>query len=103
MAHVYEKQTKEIIDFPEYNLWFLGIIINKLETYGLIEGKPSKTGVEPPSILVIPIVSRLYRYCYDGIELIKKTLQRRGFNCEMSKYKVVKIPTADGTGEQDGF
>ena len=103
MAHVYEKQTKEIIDFPEYNLCFLGIIINKLETYGLIDGKPSKTGVEPPSILVIPIVSRLYRYCYDGIELIKKTLQRRGFNCEMSKYKVVKIPTADGTGEQDGF
>jgi hypothetical protein len=103
MAHVYEKQTKDMVDFPAYNLCFLSVILNKLETYGLIDGKPSKTGAEPPSILVVPVISRLYSYCFDGIELIKKTLSRRGFNCEMTKYKVVKVPVKDGEGEQDGY
>ena len=103
MTHVYEKQTKDTVDFPAYNLCFLGIILNKLETYGLIDNKPSKIGVEPPSVLVIPVISRMYSYCFDGIELIKKTLNRRGFNCEMSKYKVVKVPSVSGDGEQDGY
>jgi len=103
MTNVYEKQTKDKVDFPAYNLCFLNVIINKLETYGMLSGKPSKIGVEPPSVLVIPIVSRAYSYCFDGIELIKKTLSRRGFTCEMSKYKVVKVPTKDGEGEQNGY
>ena len=103
MAHVYEAQTKEMIDFPAYNLCFLNVIFNKLETYGLIDGKPSKTGAEPPNVLVIPVISRLYSYCHDGIELIQKTLKRRGFDCTCSKYKVVKVPLKDGSGEQDGF
>ena len=103
MAHVYEKTTKDKIDFPAYNLCFLNVILNKLETYGLIDGKPSKTGVEPPSILIVPVISRMYSYCYDGIELVTKTLKRRGFDCSMTKYKVVKVPTKDGNGEQDGY
>jgi hypothetical protein len=103
MAHVYEKQTKEMVDFPAYNLCFLNVIFDKLETYGLIDGKPSKTGAEPPSILVIPVISRMYSYCHEGVELIKKTLKRRGFDCEVSKYKIVKLPNKNGEGEQDGY
>ena len=103
MAHVYEKETKDKVDFPAYNLCFLNVILNKLESYGLIDGKPSKTGAEPPSVLIIPVISRLYRYCFDGIELITKTLNRRGFDCTLSKYKVVKVQTKDGSGEQDGY
>lgn len=103
MAHVYEQQTKDKVDFPAYNLCFLNVILGKLETYGLIDGKPSQTGAEPPSILVIPIISRLYSYCFDGIELIKKTLKRRGFDCTLAKYKAVKIPVKDGVGEQDAY
>jgi hypothetical protein len=45
----------------------------------------------------------MYAYCQDGIELIQKTLKRRGFNCEVSKYKIVKLPNKNGEGEQDGY
>lgn len=103
MTHVYEKQTKDMVDFPAYNLCFLNVILNKLEMYGLIDGKPSSTGAEPPSILVIPVISRMYSYCFDGIELVTKTLKRRGFDCTMSKYKVVKLQAKEGEGEVDGF
>jgi hypothetical protein len=105
MAHAleYEKQTKDKIDFPAYNLCFLNVILNKLETYGLIDGKPSKTGTEPPSVLIIPVISRLYSYCFDGLELIQKTLKRRGFDCVLNKYKVVELEAKDGKGEQKGY
>ena len=97
MAHVYEKQTKETVDFPAYTLCFLGILLDKLEFYGLIDGKPGKLGVDTPTTLVVPIVSKRFRYCWDGIELIQKTLKRRGFNCKMENYKVIDIEEKDGS------
>jgi len=97
MAHVYEKQAIENVDFPAYTLCFLGIIMNKLEFYGLIEGKPGKLDTEIPSTLVIPIVSRRYPYCYEGISLIEKTMKRRGFDCQMSHYKTIDIDEKDGS------
>ena len=66
MENVYEKQTKDTVNFPEYNLCFLGILVEKLETYGLL-GRP-KTGAEAPTVLNVPIISRNYPYCYDAIE-----------------------------------
>ena len=75
MAYVCEKVTKDMIDLPAYILCFLGIIMDKLEFYGFIDGKPGKLDTAPPSVLVIPIVSKKYQYCYDGIELIEKTLK----------------------------
>jgi len=97
MLHVYEKVTKDKIDFPAYTLCFLGIIMNKLEFYGLIDGKKGKIDTESPTTLVIPVVSRKFEYCYDGIELIKKTLKRRGFVCDMAHYKTIEIDEKDGT------
>ena len=96
MTQSYEKQTKDSVDFPAYNLCFLNAILSKLEMYGLIEGKKSQIGAEPPSILVIPIISRKFKYCFDGIELIEKTLKRRGFNCSMTKYKALE-------GDKEGY
>jgi len=103
MAHVYEKTTKDMIDLPSYVLCFLGIIMDKLEFYGLIDGKPGKLDTSPPSALVVPIVSKKYRYCYDGIELIEKTLNRRGFNCKMEKYKTVVLDDKTTGGKVDGY
>ena len=97
MAHVYEKVTKDMVDLPAYILCFLGIIMDKLEFYGFIDGKPGKLGTAPPSVLVIPIVSKKYQYCYDGIELIEKTLKRRGFDCKMEHYKTIDIDDKDGS------
>jgi hypothetical protein len=102
MEHVYEKQTKDTVNFPEYNLCFLGILVEKLETYGLI-GKP-KTGAEAPTVLNVPVISRNYPYCYDAIELIKKTLKRRGVDCEMSSYQVTTLENnGKEGGEQKGY
>lgn len=97
MVHVYEKNTKETVDLPAYVLCFLDIIMDKLEFYGLIDGKKNKSESEPPSTLIIPIVSRKYRYCYDGIELIEKTIKRRGFECKMNHYKTIDIDEKNGT------
>lgn len=94
---IYEKQTKDTVDFPAYTLCFLGIIINKLEFYGLIDGKSNKLGTEVPSTLVIPIVMKKYKYCYEGIDLIEKTLKRRGYNCKMEHYTVIDVDEKDGS------
>lgn len=96
MSQAYEKMTKDMVDFPAYVLCFLGIIMNKLEFYGFIDGKPSKLESEAPSTLVIPIVSRKFKYCFDGIELIEKTLKRRGFDCKMNHYKTEEITDTNG-------
>jgi len=100
MAHVVEIETKEMVDFPAYVMCFLGIIMKKLEFYGLIDGKPNKLNEEPPSTLIIPIVSRNYKYCYEGISLVEKTIKRRGFDCKMSHYKIEDINEKDGTKTQ---
>ena len=98
MAHVYEKQTKDTVNFPEYNLCFLGILIEKLETYGLL-GK-SKTGADAPTVLNVPVISRNFPYCYDGINLITKTLKRRGIDCEMTSYKVTTLEKKGSESEE---
>jgi hypothetical protein len=100
MAHVYEKFTKDMVDLPSYVLCFLGIIMDKLEFYGLIEGKPGKSETSSPSVLVVPIVSRKFQYCYDAIELIEKTMKRRGFDCKMEHYKTIEMDGKDGNKEK---
>jgi hypothetical protein len=103
MDKVYEKQTKDTVNFPEYNLCFLGILVEKLETYGLLGNVP-KTGAEAPTVLNVPVISRNYPYCYDAIELIKKTLKRRGVDCEMSSYQVTTLENKGKEGgEQKGY
>jgi len=97
MAHVYEKQTKDTVDFPAYVLCFLKVITNKLEFYGFIDSKSSKPNTETPTTLVIPIVSKVYNYCFDAISLIEKTINRKGFICKMEKYKVIDVDEKDGS------
>ena len=96
MAHIYEKMANNTIDLPAYTLCFLGVILDKLEFYGLIEGKKSKSETAPPDTIILPITSRFYPYCYDGISLIEKTINRRGFSCKMDKYKIVEVTDSDG-------
>lgn len=96
MAHTYEKMTKQTVDFPAYTLCFLGAIMDKLKLYGLIEGKGDKIVKETPSTLIVPIISKKYGYCYDGISLIEKTLKRRGFDCKMEHYKTIDVQEKDG-------
>lgn len=88
---------KDAVDLPAYTLCFLGVIMKKLEFYGLIDGKEGKSGTDAPTTLIIPIVSKKFQYCYDGIELIEKTINRRGFCCKMEHYKVVDVDEKDGS------
>jgi len=94
MAHVYEKMTNGTIDLPMYTLSFLNVILNKLETYGFIN--EGKSNVVPPDTIILPIKSKSYPYCFDGICLIEKTIKRRGFDCRMSRFKIVKVTNDDG-------
>ena len=95
MTHVYEKTTKETVDFPVYVLSFLMAIMNKLKAYGLI-GENQKKKEDIPDKITIPIVSKRFKYCYDGIKLIKKTIGRRGFTCELKRFKSESIKDAEG-------
>lgn len=92
----YQKTTKEMVDLPEYVLCFLGVIFNKLEFYGLIDGNSSINKEDAPTTLVIPIHTKTYKYCYDAIGLIEKTLKRRGFTCRMTHYKPEEEKDDDG-------
>jgi len=97
MTNVYEKVPNGIVDLPNYVLSFLGVILDKLEFYGLIESKEKKIDTSTPSTLIIPFVSKDYPYCYGGVELIEKTLKRRGIDCKMEQYSTVDIDKEDGT------
>jgi hypothetical protein len=70
--------------------------MNKLEFYGLIEGKSGKSGADAPNTLIVPVHTKKYKYCCDAIELIEKTLKRRGFECKMTHYKPEEEKDADG-------
>ena len=93
----YQKQTKDTIDLPAYVLCFLKVIMDKLEFYGFINGSKTKVGAIAPDTMILPIISKEYCYCFDAVSLIEKTINRRGFNCKMEKYKVVDIDDADGS------
>ena len=87
MTHVLsEEDIKKSVDFTEYTLCFLGCIIDKLKIYGMLGDNPSDKVNLPATTLFVPIKSNRYRYCFDGINLIIKTLKRRGFKCELNKY-----------------
>lgn len=83
----YKKMTKDMIDFPEYVLGFLSVIVSKLRFYGMIDGFTPKVGSEAATSLIMPIVSKKYRYCYEGIALVEKTMNKRGFKCQMKSYR----------------
>lgn len=98
MTHVLsEEDIKKSVDFTEYTLCFLSCIIDKLKFYGMLGDNPSDKVNMPNTTLFVPIKSTKYRFCFEGIELIRKTLKRRGFNCELSKYD-----TIEGTGDEKG-
>ena len=74
--------------FPAYTMGFLNVIVGKIKDYGMMKGiKPIKCNTIPDK-LIIPIVSKKYAYCHNGINLVQKTLNRIGFNCSMNKYKI---------------
>ena len=90
MTHVLsEEDIRKSVDFTEYTLCFLGCIIDKLKFYGMLGDNPSDKVNMPSTTLFVPIKSNKYRYCFDGIELIRKTLRRRGFKCELNKYDTI--------------
>lgn len=87
----YKKQMKDMIDFPEYVLGFMSVMIKKLRFYGMIDGRTPQVGTSAPVSCVLPIVSMKYAYCYDGIALIQKTMNTRGFDCTLQSYKVEEL------------
>ena len=93
----YNKHTKDTIDFPSYVSSFPNKLIGKMETYGMIGDNPNRMFKNPSATITIPLVSRRYPYCFDAIELIKKTIKRRGFNCELPRYVVNKIDNPNNT------
>lgn len=91
MESVYEKQTKDTVDFPTYVTRFLMALTDKLKQYGFMED--AGTNVRT---IILPIVSETYSYCYDAISLIEKTINRMGFTCKMDKYKTIEIQKENG-------
>ena len=92
-----KKKSCEVVNLPEYVLSFLKIIIEKLKAYGFIETDDNKEVVknQKANCLYLPIASKRYRYCYDGILLIEKTINRRGFNCKINKFLTKKVKNSD--------
>lgn len=76
----YEKVTKETVEFPEYVRVFLNILKSKLKAHDFDHSEAD--------VVLIPIQSKRFRYCYDAIELVEKTFKRLGYNCHMSSYAV---------------
>jgi len=80
---------KGYIELPTYVTAFLGTMIEKLRLYGMIDCFPAQPNDVNKLVLTIPFNGVKYEYCYDGIDLISKTLKKRGIMCHMVKYERV--------------
>ena len=78
------------VDLPEYVTAFLCAILDKLRESGFLNTNPDKTSDNTNNSFTIRISTKTKPYCYDGIELIKKTLSRKGINCSLMKYEKEK-------------
>lgn len=75
------------VDLPRYVTFFLNILIKKLRCCGYLDTKPETSAKGAGSSQTIKIKTKTMPHCYDGIELIKKTLVRKNINCSLMKYE----------------
>ena len=82
----YKPITKADVNFPEYCFFFLKNILKDIE----------KKQLEPGDMTVVHVetLSELHPYCYDGVELVCRTLLRKGYE--------VMIPTFRKEENSDG-
>lgn len=75
----YHKVTKNNIDFPKYCYYFISEIIDSLE-----ENEIENPGDE----LSLEIETPQHPYCYDAMELIVRTLQRKGYSTRIPNFSM---------------
>ena len=74
-----KKVTGDNFDFPGYCYYF----INKLLEY-------SKCIVRPDDKLDITLITPYHPFCYEGLEVVAKTLERKGFSTRIPTFHRMK-------------
>lgn len=80
---------KGYVELPSYVIAFVGDMMKKLRLYGMVDCTPAQPDEVNRLVLTIPFNNTKYEYCYDGIQLIAKTMKKRGIWCHMVKYERV--------------
>ena len=82
----YKLITKDDINFPEYCFFFISRLLKEL----------NEKQLEVGDMISIPIstLPELHPYCYDGVELVCRTLLRKGYE--------TMIPTFRKETQDDG-
>lgn len=79
---------KHMINFPDYVTCFLKLITDQIRGLGF-DRMEEET-------MTIPIVSSKYKYCFEAVDLIEKSVKRLGYLCNMISYSVVTDSDKNG-------
>jgi hypothetical protein len=71
--------TKADVNFPEYCFFFLSNILKDIEKKNMMDGDMTVVHIES-------LLSK-HPYCYDGVELVCRTLLRKGYEVMIPTYR----------------
>ena len=76
----YKKITKDDVNFPAYCLFFIKRILANIK----------EAELDDETTLTLQIDTAEFPYCYDAIELIVRTIIRKGYYTRIPGYKRLK-------------
>ena len=77
--YVYKKTTRDDVDFPRYCYFFIKELMESIEDNEI---------VDPGDELEVSLETSQYPYCYDALELVVRTFERKGFHTRIPTFKV---------------
>ena len=88
----YKKITKDTIDYPKANLWFMTNVKERLKSKGWV-----KNDASCGKHLIAAIISDEFPYCWDTVSLIQRKFTDNVWECKLTKYTAECDPTkSDG-------
>ena len=73
----YKKITKCDVDFPAYCLFFIKRILANID----------ESNMDEDTTMTLIITTPDHPYCYDALELVMRTLDRKGYNTRLPGFK----------------
>ena len=79
--------TKADVNFPEYCFFFLDNILKDI----------NKKQLDPGDMTIVSVETLLKKhpYCYDGVELVCRTLLRKGYDVMIPTYRREVLPNGE--------
>jgi methyl coenzyme M reductase subunit D len=83
----YKPITKSDVNFPEYCIYFIRKILDDIDKKEMVIGDITNVSVET--------LFEIHPYCYDGVELVCRTLLRKGYEVMIPTFRKEQNTSGD--------